>query len=74
VDAAAGGLVSHGDVRMEQMIRLGDLAGRALKGQKPEAIAVARAEKFETVINAKTAAALGIELPATLREGAQIVQ
>ena len=34
-----------------------NLAGRALKGQKPEAIGVAAAEKFETVINARTAAA-----------------
>ena len=56
------------------MIKLGDLAGRALKGQKPETLAVAQAEKFETVLNIKTAAGLGLDLPTSLKSGVEVIQ
>ena len=66
-DAAAGRLMSHGDVRAEMMIKLGELAGRALKGEKPAGMAVARAEKFESVLTLKTAKAMGLEVSPQLR-------
>lgn len=73
-DIAAGGLVSHGDIRLEQMIRIGDYAGRILKGEKPAAMAVARPAKFETTVNASAAAALGLDPAAPAFAGADILR
>ena len=73
-DVIAGGLMSHGDIRAEQMMKLGELTGRVMKGEKPAGIGVARAEKFETVLNAKTEKARGIGIPAELRKAAEVLE
>ena len=39
---------------------------RSLKGTKPSDIPVERATKFETIVNLKTARALGIDMPTSL--------
>ena len=66
----SGGLISYGDTRAESMRQLGEYVGRALKGEKPQALPVLAPAKFELAINLKTAAALGLAIPESLRAAA----
>jgi putative ABC transport system substrate-binding protein len=61
-----GGLVSYGTDFLSVMQLAGNYTGRVLKGEKPADLPVVQAEKFEFVINLKTAKALGISVPPIL--------
>jgi putative tryptophan/tyrosine transport system substrate-binding protein len=61
--AAEGGLMSYG-VDVAELFRLAaNYVDRILKGAKPADLPVQLPEKFEFVLNLKTAKALGIQIP-----------
>ena len=63
---AAGGLISYGPDFLDQYRRAAGYVDRILKGEKPSDLPVQAPVKYETVLNLKTAKALGLDVPATV--------
>jgi putative ABC transport system substrate-binding protein len=52
----------------ELHLRCGDYVAKILHGAKPSDLPIQRPEKFDLVINLKTAAALGVDVPSQLQQ------
>ena len=63
---ADGGLISYGPEQIEPFRQAAGYVDRILRGEKPADMPVQAPVKYETVINLKTAQALGLTIPETL--------
>jgi putative ABC transport system substrate-binding protein len=64
--AESGGLLTYGPNLTNSFGRLAYYAHRVMNGAKPSALPIEQPSRFELVVNLRTAARLGIELPQSL--------
>jgi putative ABC transport system substrate-binding protein len=70
-----GGLLSYGTAIEENYRRAASLVDRILRGAKPGDLAVEQPEKFELIVNMKTARAIGVKLsPTTMLRATKVIE
>ncbi len=69
-----GGLLSYGPDRPDMFRRSASYVDRILRGAKPEELPVQVPTKFLTVVNLRTAKALGLTIPNTLLVSADVIE
>jgi putative ABC transport system substrate-binding protein len=70
----AGGLMSYGTAREENYRRAAALVDKILRGAKPGDLPVEQPERFQLVVNRKTAKAIGVTLsPVTMLRADRII-
>jgi putative ABC transport system substrate-binding protein len=70
----AGGLVSYGASLLDLYRRAAGYVDKILMGAKPRDLPIEPGGDLELVVNAKTALALGLALPATIVSRAHVVE
>lgn len=72
---AAGGLISYGADLTDAFMRMAPYVDKILRGAKPADLPVEQADRFELVINRKTAAELGLTIPqSVLLQATEVIE
>ena len=61
-----GGLMSYGVDQVPTYRRIASYVAKILKGANPADLPIEQADKFELVVNLKTAKTIGIEIPTSI--------